>query len=166
MRVELALRGRWLRARAQVICAAHALSGWCKPGCRICCEPPRSTSGGLPPGSQQYPAPGHGPRRLRRSLPKSHGLERGFASDILSRDKLLPQSGFWLFFRLSGTRRSRSSVTCPYLISVPRCTPMWLHHTRIEARSPVRASAEKAMHGPLRPRNNIVPSARPLQKHG
>jgi hypothetical protein len=43
---------------------------------------------------------------------------------------------------------------------------MGLHHTRLEALSPVRARAEKAIHGPLRPSNNVVPSARPLQKHG
>jgi hypothetical protein len=43
---------------------------------------------------------------------------------------------------------------------------MWLHQTLIEALSPGRASAEKAMYGPLRPRNNVVPSARPIQKHG
>ena len=77
-----------------------------------------------------------------------------------------PSERFWLFFRLPGTRRSRSSVACPDLISLPRCTPMWRHHTRIEALAPVRARAEKAMHGPLRPRNTVVPSARPMHKHG
>lgn len=86
--------------------------------------------------------------------------------DSLCQETHSPSERFWLFFRLPGTRRSRSSVACPAVIAVPRCTPMWLHQTLLEALAPVRAHAEKALHGPLRPRNNIVPSARPLQKHG
>jgi hypothetical protein len=86
--------------------------------------------------------------------------------DSLCQETHSPPERFLLFFRLPGTRRSRSSVVCPDLLSVPRCTPMWLHHTRIEALSPVRASAEQAIHGPLRPRNTVVPSARPMHKHG
>src|SRR6266567_3795739 len=39
--------------------------------------------------ARKYPAPGHGPRRLLRSLPKSHVLERGFASDILTKGVLI-----------------------------------------------------------------------------
>ena len=34
-----------------------------------------------------------------------------------------PLSGVLLFFRFPGTRRSRSSVACPDLISEHRCTP-------------------------------------------
>ena len=72
-----------------------------------------------------------------------------------------PQSGFFAFFPLSRASRSRQSVTCPDVISVRRCPPMWLHHTRIEALSPSPASAEKSLEGTLRPRNNAVPSYRP-----
>src|SRR5215813_4751252 len=77
-----------------------------------------------------------------------------------------PLSGFLLFFRFPGARRSRSSVACPDLISVHRCTPTWLHQTLIEARSPVRASAEKVMSGSLRPRNNFVPVVSANFLHG
>jgi hypothetical protein len=77
-----------------------------------------------------------------------------------------PPSGFLLFFRFAGARRSRSSVACPDVIPGHRCTPLWLHQTLLEALSPVRASAEKAMPGSLRPRNKAVPSHRPLQKSG
>ena len=50
--------------------------------------------------AQTYPAPGHGPRRLLHSRPKSNVLEREFASDILSRDKRLLRAVFCVFFRL------------------------------------------------------------------
>jgi hypothetical protein len=59
-----------------------------------------------------------------------------------------PLRGFLLVFRFAGTRRSRSSVACPDLSSGHRCTPMWLHQTLLEARSPLRAMAEKSPYGP------------------
>ena len=48
----------------------------------------------------------------------------------------IPRNGIFAFFPLFGARRSRQSVSCSDVISVHRCQPTWLHHTRIEVPSP------------------------------
>lgn len=98
-------------------------------------------------------------------------VQRGSPSRTLMRPPVVkshtaPRRGFLLFSALQGLGVVDAAGVCPDWIAVPRCTPTWLHHTRMEALSPARARAEQATTGALRPRNKFVPSNRPLQERG
>jgi hypothetical protein len=47
-----------------------------------------------------------------------------------------PSERFFAFFSACQGLARRQSVACSALLSVYRCHPEWLHHTRLEARSP------------------------------
>ena len=108
--VARASQVRWPKAHAWAVCGAPGLGGWCKPGSCIGWLPPHFPLCALPPGLQQDPVPGHGPRRWQRSppLPNRRMLEGGFASDILSTGGLIRvQQGVLPFMKLANVLRPR-----------------------------------------------------------
>jgi hypothetical protein len=55
----------------------------------------------------------------------------------VSRDQRPLQADFVYVFPPLWSQRRQQSGACPDFISVPRCQPTWLPHTRIEVHSPL-----------------------------